>query len=276
LQETGFRVTYLPVNAEGFVNPEDVEKSICDDTILISIMMANNEIGTLQPIVQIGKIARSRGILFHTDAAQMVGKIRFNIDEMPVDFLSLSAHKMYGPKGIGALFIKPIHLMQKCPLIQGGGQEKGMRSGTLNVPGIVGFGKACQIAANSLDEEVIRQFKMKKLLYQMLSTEIPELLLNGPLENSLPNTLNVSIPSIDSVKLLSHLKNQFSLSTGSACTSTDQEYSHVLKAIGRNEREGKSSLRISFGKFTCMNDIECLGMEIIRYAHASNAHLSIK
>lgn len=265
LEMQGYKITYLPVNSNGFIDPKHVEEAITPHTILISIMAANNELGTLQPILEIGKIAENNKILFHTDAAQIAGKLNFKIKDYPVDFVSISAHKMYGPKGIGAIYARPIQLLQSFPFMQGGGQEKGIRSGTLNVPAIIGFAKACEISAPELDKESKRLYELKQILYSVLKSRHQEIRVNGSLENSLPGTLNLCLPGINSTNLLSHLKNKFALSTGSACTSVSQEYSYVLKAIGCTEEEGKSSIRISFGRFITINDINQLSSSIVDY-----------
>lgn len=263
LENMGYAITYLPVDRNGFIDPKSVKEAIRPSTILISIMAANNEIGTIQPIDLIGKIAQEHGILFHTDAAQLIGKFHFQVAHQNVDFVSGSAHKMYGPKGIGLLYVKPVQILQKFPLIQGGGQEKGMRSGTLNVPAIIGYAKACELASNQLVMEIDRLLLLKNLLFFNLKEAIPDLKLNGSLERSLPGTLNIAIPNIESVQLLSHLKTFFALSTGSACTSTNQEYSHVLKSIGCTEEEARCSLRISFGRFTTLDEINLLTKKMI-------------
>lgn len=265
LENAGYEVTYISADKDGFINPELIKEAIRPTTILISIMAANNEIGTIQPIYEIGEIAKNYGVLFHTDAAQVVGKIPFKISDQNVDFLSVSAHKMYGPKGIGLVYAKPLEHLQNFPLIQGGGQEKGMRSGTLNVPGIIGFAKACELANKDLKEEAERLLALKIALFTLLKQQIPEIKLNGSLERSLPGTLNITIPEISSVQLLSHLKSKFALSTGSACTSLNQEYSHVLRSIGCTEEEGKNSIRISFGRFTKLEEIDFFGKELVKY-----------
>jgi cysteine desulfurase len=276
LESIGFEVTYLPVDAQGAINPEFLQQAIRPSTILISIMAANNEIGTLQPLQEISRIAKQHQILFHTDAAQYAGKLRLKVNELSVDFVSFSSHKMYGPKGIGALYIKPLQLMQKHPLIRGGDQEKGIRSGTLNVPGIIGFAKACELAEAELSEEKQRLYALKQNLFFQLQEQIEGIKLNGSLDNSLPGTLNLSIPGIDSAKLLSALRNQAALSTGSACTSHTQEYSHVLKAIGCEEEEGKRSLRISLGRFSKAVDVNNLAKSLVEYVLSESSFALMK
>lgn len=265
LEKMGFEVTYIHPDHNGFINPKHIEDAIRPTTILISIMAANNEIGTIQPIEAIGKIAHDHKILFHSDAAQLIGKMDFKISNQHIDFISGSAHKMYGPKGIGLLYAKPLQILQNFPLIQGGGQEKGMRSGTLNVPGIIGLAKACEIASHEMISEAKRLQDLKALFFLKLKHAIPQIKLNGALQNSLPGTLNISIPGFNGVQLLSHLKGKFALSTGSACTSLNQEYSHVLNSIGCTEQESRGSLRISFGKFTTLEEIELLEHELIQF-----------
>src|SRR6185295_2548082 len=203
LEKEGCRVTFLPVSDKGFVNLDDVRNAITDKTILISIMTANNEVGVVQDIKEIGKIARERGVLFHTDAVQAVGKIHFNVNEMNVDMASLSAHKMYGPKGVGALYVRrrnPRVLL--TPIIDGGGHERGMRSGTLNVPGIAGFGKAAQLAREDLDKEMAEMFRMRERLRLTLEHELDEVYINGDLEKRLPGNLNMSFAYVEGESLL--------------------------------------------------------------------------
>jgi cysteine desulfurase len=270
LEKQGFDITYIQPDAHGFIQPEHIKSAIRPHTILISIMAANNEIGTIQPIESIGKIASEHKILFHSDAAQLIGKIDFKINDQNIDFISGSAHKMYGPKGIGFLYAKPIKILQDFPLILGGGQERGIRSGTLNVPGIVGFAKACEIAAQELTQESKKLQDLKTLFFLSLKQSIPNIKLNGSLQNSLPGTLNISFPGFSSTHILSLLKNKFAISTGSACTSSSQEYSHVLNALGCTEEESSSSLRISFGKYTTIEELESLKSELIKHVCSIN------
>src|SRR6187397_3330055 len=235
LEKMGGRVTYLPVQKDGRISLDDLRAAITDKTILITIMAANNEIGVLQPIEEIGAIAKEKGILFHTDAVQIVGKVPFNVNDLKVDMASLSAHKMYGPKGVGALYVRrrnPRVLLSA--IIDGGGHERGMRSGTLNVPGIVGFGKAAQIAQEELDKEIAEMFRMRERLRLTLERELDEIYINGDLEKRLPGNLNMSFAYVEGESLLMGI-NDIAVSSGSACTSASLEPSYVLKALGVGE-----------------------------------------
>ena len=247
LENQGFRVTYLPVDQYGLVDPEEVKKAIIPDTFLISIMYANNETGTVEPLSEIGKIARERKILFHTDAVQAVGKIPVDVEDLKVDLLSLSGHKIYGPKGIGALYIRKG--VKISPLIYGGSQEKNLRAGTENVPGIVGLGKACEIAAR----EVLPQGKYLKKLRNILMKEITDSIgdvdLNGHPTQRLPHILNLSFKFVEGEALLLNLDLKgISAAAGSACTSGSLEASRVLLAMGVDSTVAKGSLRFSLGR----------------------------
>src|SRR5499425_497608 len=219
LEKDGFRVTFLPVDSKGLVDLDDLRKAITDKTILISIMAANNEVGVIQDIKEIGKIARERGVLFHTDAVQAVGKVPFNVNDMNVDIASLSAHKMYGPKGVGALFVRrrsPRVLLS--PIIDGGGHERGMRSGTLNVPGIVGFGKAAELCREEMASETERLRGLRDYLNDALHKHLDEIFINGSMEHRLPHNLNISFAYVEGESLLMGI-NDVAVSSGSACTS---------------------------------------------------------
>lgn len=255
LEERGFSVTYLDTDSDGLINLNELEKSVTEKTLVVSIMMANNEIGTIQPVEEIGRICRSKGALFFTDATQAVGKIPVNVDEMNIDLMSISAHKFYGPKGAGALYVRG-----KNPRVSftkqthGGSQEKGLRAGTLNVPGIVGIGKACEIASEKMEDEMARHFRYRsRMMKEILG--LGNTILNGHSEKRLPNNLNFSFSGLDINALIGDLKD-LALSTGSACTSASMEPSHVLTAIGRPREIAGSSLRISFGRFTEENEID--------------------
>jgi len=257
LEEKGKKVTFLPVDQYGMVNPEDVASSITDKTVLISIMTANNEIGTIAPIQEIGRIAHDHGVLFHTDAAQAVGHIPIDVNKMNIDLLSMSAHKIYGPKGIGALFIKGRNPKGKLtPQMSGGGQERGVRSGTLNVPGIVGFGTALEIAAKEMKDENIRFRKWTSQMYQSFCEFHDDVKLNGHPTHRLAHNLNVSFGGIESKALLHLIRNELAISAGSACTTTSVEPSHVLKAIGLSERYLFSAVRFGLGRFNSEEEIE--------------------
>jgi cysteine desulfurase len=263
LEKDGFRVTFLPVDNKGFVNLDDLRNAITDKTILISIMTANNEVGTVQDIKAIGKIARERGVLFHTDAVQAVGKIPFNVNEMNVDIASISAHKFYGPKGVGALYVRrrnPRVLL--TPIIDGGGHERGMRSGTLNVPGIVGFGKAAQIAREDLQKESAEMFRLREKLRMTLEHELDELYINGDLEKRLPGNLNMSFAYVEGESLLMGI-NDIAVSSGSACTSASLEPSYVLKALGVGEDLAHTSIRFGIGRFNTDEEVDYVAARVI-------------
>jgi cysteine desulfurase len=263
LEKEGCRVTFLPVNDKGFVSLDDVRNAITEKTILISIMTANNEVGVVQDIKEIGKIARERGVLFHTDAVQAVGKIPFNVNEMNVDMASLSAHKMYGPKGVGALYVRrrnPRVLL--TPIIDGGGHERGMRSGTLNVPGIAGFGKAAQIAREGLDKEIAEMFRMRERLRATLERELDEVYINGDLEKRLPGNLNMSFAYVEGESLLMGI-HDIAVSSGSACTSASLEPSYVLKALGVGEDLAHTSIRFGIGRFNTDEEVDYVANRVI-------------
>ena len=255
LEKIGFEVTYLPVDRYGLVDPSTLKEAIREDTILVTIMMANNEIGTIEPIKELAEIAHERGVLFHTDAVQAVGKIPVDVKELGIDLLSLSAHKFYGPKGVGALYIRRgvrIH-----PLIHGGGQEKGKRAGTENVAGIAGTGKAAEIAMLEMKEEEKSIRPLRDRLEKELIKRIPEVIVNGHPEKRLYNTLNICIKHIEGEGMLALLDfNGISASSGSACTSGSLEPSHVLLAIGLPHEIAHGSLRFSFGKYNTEEDVD--------------------
>ncbi len=253
LETQGFKVTYLPVSNDGLVAPADVEKVITPQTILITIMHANNEIGTIQPIEEIGKIARERNVAFHTDAVQTAGKIPVNVDALGVSLLSMSAHKIYGPKGVGALYLRKGTLIE--PQLHGGGHERNLRSSTENVPGIVGFGKACELARQRLPEEEkiaeLRDSLIKGIL------EIKESYLNGHPTKRLPNNANFRFSYIEGESMILNLDMKgISASTGSACSSTSLEPSHVLLAIGLKPEEAHGSLRLTLGRENTQEDVD--------------------
>lgn len=265
---SGFKITTLDVDRRGFIRLDDLKKAIQKKTILISIQFANNEIGVIQPMAAIGKIAASRGILFHTDAAQALGKIPIDVQRLGIDLLSVSAHKNYGPKGIGALYIRksnpPVRLI---PQIDGGGHEGGFRSGTLNVPGIVGFGEACRISRWIILKESQRIEQLRDWLQINLLKKIPTAAVNGSLENRLPNNLNLSFSGIVAKDLIARLKG-IAVSSGSACTATSIEPSYVLKALGIPEPLRRASVRFGLGRFTTVRDINTVSKEIVRAVQA--------
>lgn len=254
LEQDGFEVTYLPVDKNGSINLKDVEEAITDETILVCLMHANNEIGTIHPLKEISKITKEKNIPLMSDATQSVGKIPVDVKDLSVDIIAFSSHKLYGPKGVGALYINKDNKPELSPIITGGGQEKGVRPGTLNVPGIVGFGKACELCSKEMDEESKRLSKLREYLESELN-ELDGVKLNGDLKNRLPYMTNISFQDIDNSYLLRRLKN-LALSQGSACTSATHKPSHVLKAIGLSDELALSSIRIGLGRFTVREEIE--------------------
>lgn len=255
LEKKGFEVTYLPVYEEGIVRIDDLEDAITDKTILITIMHANNEIGTIQPIAEIGKIAREKKIYFHTDAVQSVGKIPVNVEDLNVDMLSLSSHKLYGPKGIGALYVKKGVRLE--PIIHGGGHEKGLRPGTENVSGIVGLGKACEIAERDLQKNAKYITNLRDKLIDGVLDSIEQSYLNGHRTKRLPNNINFRFTSIEGESLVLHLDSKgIAASTGSACSSKKLEPSHVLTALGLEKVDAHGSLRLTIGKENTEEEVD--------------------
>ena len=256
LQKHGFDVTYLPVRSDGLIDVQQLKEALTDRTILISLMAANNEIGTINPLKEIGRLAKEKNILFHTDATQGVGKIPLNVETMGIDLLSLTAHKMYGPKGVGALYVRSTKPRVKLtPLIDGGGHERGMRSGTLNVPGIVGLGKACEIAQKEMSAEGERLIALRERLKNGILAELDEVYLNGHAVERLAGNLNMSFADIEGESLLMGLK-EIAVSTGSACTSASLEPSYVLKAIGLADELAYSAIRFGLGRFNTEEEID--------------------
>jgi cysteine desulfurase len=256
LERQGYEITYLPVDRFGIVDSGDVEKALTSRTILISVMFANNEIGTVEPVEEIGRIARRRGVLFHTDAAQAVGKMPLNVNRMNIDLLSLTAHKLYGPKGIGAIYVRGENPKQKlAPLLDGGGQESGVRPGTLNVTGIVGLGEACQICSEEMGSENARLTQLRDRLRDGLLAELDEVHLNGHPTKRLSQNLNLSFGYVDGESLLLSLSD-IAVSTGAACNSAGTKGSHVLEAIGLREELVQSSIRFGLGRFTTEEEVE--------------------
>ncbi len=263
LEKHGVRVTYLPVKADGLIDLDMLQEAITDKTILISIMYANNEIGVIQPVAEIGKIAKSKGVLFHTDATQAVGKVPVNVIKDNVDLASISAHKMYGPKGVGALYVR-----RKGPRVQvtaqmdGGGHERGMRSGTLNVPGIAGLGAACAICHADMAEESKRMAFLRDKLKDKLTSELDEVYINGTMEHRLPNNLNISFAYVEGESLLMGI-NDVAVSSGSACTSATLEPSYVLKALGAGDDLAHSSIRFGLGRFNTEEEVDYVANKVI-------------
>ena len=256
LEKKGVKVTYLPVDKTGMVSPDDVRNAITDKTILISIMLANNEIGTIHPIKEIGKIAKEKGILFHCDATQGVGKIPVNVQEMGIDLMSFTSHKIYGPKGIGALYVRrKAPRVRIEPMIHGGGHERGMRSGTLPVPLIVGFGKAIELCEQEMPTESVRIAKLRDRLQEGIMGAMEEVYLNGHPTERLPGNLNISFAYVEGEALLMGVK-EIALSSGSACTSATLEPSYVLRALGVGSDLAHSSIRFGLGRFTTPEEVE--------------------
>ena len=259
----GWTATFLPVNQYGQVRVEDLEAALRPNTFLISLMLANNEVGSLNPIAEIGKIAKARGIIFHTDAAQAVGKIPVNVDQLGVDLLSLSAHKFYGPKGSGALYVRRKNpRVEIKPLYMGGGQEQGLRSGTHNVPGIVGLGAACAIAEPKIVSEQKRLLGLREKLWTTLQKGLGEVQLNGHPTERLPGSLNVSFPFIESDSLVASLSD-IAVSSTSACMTAGAEPSYVLRAMGLSKDTIHSSIRVGIGRFNTEEEIDYTGKTII-------------
>ena len=259
LEEEGFKVTYLPVDRYGLVDPDDVKKAITKETILISIMQVNSEVGTIEPIEEIGRIAKEKGIIFHTDAVQGVGKIETDVGKLNVDLLSISGHKIYGPKGVGALYIRKG--LKLIPLIHGGGQERSIRSGTENVPGIVGLGKACEIAGEVMEKEAEKLTYLRNKLVEAVLSEIPDSQLNGHPERRVPGNANFSFRGVEGESLILSLKD-FALSSGSACTSASLKASYVLLAMGIPEAIAHCSIRVGLGRGNTEEQIDLLIKEL--------------
>lgn len=261
LQKTGKSVTFLPVNKYGLVDPVHVENAITTKTVLISIMTANNEIGTIAPIKEIGKIAHDHDVIFHTDAAQAVGHVSMDVKAMNIDLLSFSGHKIFGPKGIGGLYVRRNNPRVKlAPVVFGGGQERGIRSGTLNVPGIVGLGKALAVAEKEMGKEEKQFWQWTTQMLDAFKEAYPSVMLNGHPSKRLAHNLNVCFPGIESKALIHLLRDDLSISTGSACTTTNVEPSHVLLAIGRTIEESHSAVRFGLGRGNTLGEVK-LGIE---------------
>jgi cysteine desulfurase len=256
LEKYGYEVTYLPVQRDGRVDPEDVRKAITPKTILITIMYANNEIGIINPIAEIGKIAKEHGIIFAVDGVQAVGKIPVDVQKDNIDLLSISAHKIYGPKGVGALYVRRRNpRVQLSAIIDGGGHERGMRSGTLNVTGIIGLGKACELAQQEMPEESKRLRALRDRLRAGLEAKLDEVYINGSMEHRLPNNLNMSFAYVEGESLLMGI-NDVAVSSGSACTSATLEPSYVLKALGVGEDLAHTSIRFGLGRFNTEEEVD--------------------
>ena len=263
LEKSGFRVTYLPVQADGLIDIEDLKRAMDSETILVSIMYANNEIGVVQPIAEIGKLCHEKGVIFHTDAVQAVGKIPVNVQTDNIDLLSLSGHKIYGPKGVGALYVRRRNpRVQLAEQINGGGHERGMRSGTLNVPGIVGLGAACEICQNEMAAEAKREQELRDYLKAKLEKALDYVHVNGNMEHHLPGNLNMSFVYVEGESLLMGI-NDIAVSSGSACTSATLEPSYVLKALGLGDDVAHSSIRFGLGRFNTKAEVDYVSDKII-------------
>jgi cysteine desulfurase len=265
LETDGFDVTYLPVDKNGKVNPTDIQDAIRDETILISIMAANNEIGTIAPIKEIGEISKENEVFFHTDAVQALGYLPIDVEEMGIDLMSISAHKIYGPKGVGALYVRRRNPKVKLnPLLHGGGHERGWRSGTLNVPAIVGFGKAVQMADQNLEERTQHVDKLTSHMWNRLNDELDDVVLNGHSEDRIPNNLNISFTGVENKALVKNLQPDIAVSAGSACTTGTVEASHVLQAITDDEEVWHHAIRFGLGKDNTREEIEYATDEVIK------------
>src|SRR5271170_7279523 len=263
LEKNGYRVTYMPVKGDGLIDLDMLRESITDKTILVTIMYANNEIGVLQPVAEIGKICRERGVLFHTDGVQAIGKVPVDVNRDNIDIMSITAHKLYGPKGVGALYVR-----RKSPRVQltaqmdAGGHERGMRSGTLNVPSIAGFGEACALAKAEMAEEGKRLEYLRDKMKDRLLASLDEVYINGTMEHRLPNNLNISFAYVEGESLLMGI-NDIAVSSGSACTSATLEPSYVLKALGAGDDLAHSSIRFGLGRFNTEAEVDYVAQRVV-------------
>jgi len=263
LEKYGYRVTYMAVQKDGLIDLEELKRVMDDKTILVTIMAANNEIGVVQPIAEIGKLCHERGVVFHTDATQAVGKIPIDVNKMNIDLMSISAHKMYGPKGVGALYVRRKNpRVQISAIIDGGGHERGMRSGTLNVPGIVGLGKACAIASEEMAKEACTLAGLRNRLRDRIMDRLDETYINGSWEHRLPGNLNISFAYVEGESLLMGI-NDVAVSSGSACTSASLEPSYVLKALGAGDDLAHSSIRFGIGRFNTEAEVDYVADRVI-------------
>jgi cysteine desulfurase len=263
LEKYGYRVTYMPVQKDGLIDLDDLKRAMDDKTILVTIMYANNEIGVLQPVAEIGKLCHERGVIFHTDATQAIGKVPVDVIKQNIDLASISAHKMYGPKGVGALYVRRKNpRVQISAIIDGGGHERGMRSGTLNVPGIVGLGKACAIALEDLPKESCRLAGLRNRLRDRIMGRLDEVYINGSMDSRLPGNLNISFAYVEGESLLMGI-NDIAVSSGSACTSATLEPSYVLKALGTGDDLAHSSIRFGIGRFNTEAEVDYVADRVI-------------
>ena len=260
LEKYGYRVTYLPVHKDGLIDLDDIRRAMHDATILVTIMAANNETGVLQPITEIGQLCRERGVIFHSDAAQALGKTPIDVVRQNIDLLSISGHKAYGPKGVGALYARDG--INVYPTIDGGGHERGMRSGTLNVPGIVGLGKACEICREEMPQESCHLAGLRNRLHEKLRAGLQDVFINGSMEHRLPGNLNASFAEIDGEELMTAI-DDIAVSSGAACTSAHIEPSYVLKALGVSDELAQSSIRFGIGRFNTEAEIDYVAEKVI-------------
>src|SRR5438552_9519768 len=263
LEKYGYRVTYMPVQKDGLIDLDDLKRAMDDKTILVTIMYANNEIGVIQPVVEIGKLCHERGVIFHTDATQAIGKVPVDVVKQNIDLASISGHKMYGPKGVGALYVRRKNpRVQVSAIIDGGGHERGMRSGTLNVPGIVGLGKACLICMEDMPKESCHLAGMRNRLRDNIMGRLDEVYVNGSMEHRLPGNLNISFLYVEGESLLMGI-NDIAVSSGSACTSATLEPSYVLKALGTGDDLAHSSIRFGLGRFNTEAEVDYVADRVI-------------
>jgi cysteine desulfurase len=264
LEQQGFEVTYLPVQKDGLIDLDVLRAAITDKTVLVSIMAVNNEIGVIQPLAEIGRICREKKVFFHTDAAQAAGKIPLDVEALNVDLMSISGHKIYGPKGIGALYVRRKPRVRLVPMIVGGGQERGFRSGTLPTPLCVGLGEAAEICMKEMDAEAKRLKKLQERMLSGLRARLTDIVVNGDLEHRIPGNLNISFAYVEGESLMMGIKN-LAVSSGSACTSASLEPSYVLRALGVEEEMAHTSLRIGLGRFTTEHEIDTAVEELVRH-----------
>ena len=264
LEQNGFEVTYLPVQKNGLIDLEELRNAITDKTVVVSIMAVNNEIGVIQPLEEIGKICREKKTFFHTDAAQAAGKIPLDVEAMNIDMMSISGHKIYGPKGIGALYVRRKPRVRLVPLIVGGGQERGFRSGTLPTPLCVGLGEAAAICSREMDAESKRLKKLQERMLKGLHAKLPEIYVNGDLDHRIPGNLNISFAHVEGESLMMGIKG-LSVSSGSACTSASLEPSYVLRALGVEEEMAHTSLRIGLGRFTTEQEVDTAVADLVHH-----------
>jgi cysteine desulfurase len=266
LEQEGFVVTYLPVQQNGLVDLDRLREAVTDKTVVVSVMAVNNEIGVIQPLAEIGKICREKGAFFHTDAAQAVGKIALDVEAMNIDLMSISGHKIYGPKGIGALYVRRKPRVRLAAMIHGGGQERGFRSGTLPTPLCVGIGEACEIAMKEMDAEAVRLTKLRDRMLKGLRSKLTDIIVNGDLDRRIPGNLNISFAYVEGESLMMGIKN-LAVSSGSACTSASLEPSYVLRALGVEEEMAHTSLRIGLGRFTTEHEVDTAVDELVHHVN---------